>query len=208
MKHARLVFSFFNIRALHDLHHIRASLTTETSETITAAIVGSRLDFCNSLLAGTSVSNLTRLQLIQNTLARVVAQKPRFCHITLVLSDLHWLPVRHKISFKIATIIFRVPQFQQPTYLASLIPKYVLPQALCSSLSLSICVPSDKTTMANSIIVFVCCFKRMDCITKSSVVHSNFSCFYAFRRALKLKHHLFLLTYLDISAKSDKIKPA
>ena len=50
---------YFYIRALH---HIRASLTTEASKTIAAAIVGSRLDFCNSLLAGTSVSNLTRLQ--------------------------------------------------------------------------------------------------------------------------------------------------
>ena len=109
---------YFHIRALR---HIRASLTAEASKTIAAAIVGSRLDFCNSLLAGTSVSNLTRLQLVQNTLARVVAQKPRFCHITPVLSDLHWLPVRHRISFKIATVTFRVLQFQQPSYLASLI---------------------------------------------------------------------------------------
>ena len=50
--------------------------------------------------------------------------KPRFCHITPVLSDLHWLPVHHRISFKIATVTYRVLQFQQPTYLASLIPRY------------------------------------------------------------------------------------
>ena len=91
------------------------SLTTEASKTIAAAIVGSRLDFCNSLLAGTSVSNLARLQRVQNTLARVVAQKPRFCHITPVLFDLHWLPVRHRISFNIATVTYRVLQFQQPS---------------------------------------------------------------------------------------------
>ena len=138
---------FFHIRALR---HIRPSLTTEASKTIAAAIVGSRLDFCNSLLAGTSVSNLTRLQRVQNTLARVVAQKPRFCHITLVLSDLHWLSVRHRISFKIATVTFRVLQFQQPSYLASLIPRYVPARALRSSSSLSICVPPRKTTMAAS----------------------------------------------------------
>ena len=93
------------------LRHIRASLTTEASKTIAAAIVGSRLDFCNSLLAGSSVSNLTRLQRVQNSLARVVAQKRWFCHITPVLSDLHWLPVRHRISFKIATVTFRVLSF-------------------------------------------------------------------------------------------------
>ena len=38
--------------------------------------------------------------------ARVVAQKPRFRHITPVLSDLHWLPVRHRISFEIATVTY------------------------------------------------------------------------------------------------------
>ena len=48
---------FFHIRALC---HIRASLTNEASKTIAAAIAGSRLDYRNSLLAGTSVSNLTR----------------------------------------------------------------------------------------------------------------------------------------------------
>ena len=77
----------------------------EASKTIVAAIVGSRLDLCNSLLTGTSVLNLTRLQRVQNTLARVVAhdaQEPWFCHITPVLSDLHWLSVRHRIGFKIA----------------------------------------------------------------------------------------------------------
>ena len=126
---------YFHIRALR---HIRASLNTEASKTIAAAIVGSRLYFCNSLLAGTSVSNLARLQRVQNTLTRVVAQKPRFCHITPVLSDLHWLPIRPRISFKIATITYRVLQFQQPSYLASLIPRYVPARALRSSSSLSI----------------------------------------------------------------------
>ena len=50
--------SYFHIRALR---HIRSSLTTEAAKTIASAIVGSRLDYCNSLLAGTSVSNLARL---------------------------------------------------------------------------------------------------------------------------------------------------
>ena len=165
---------YFHIRALR---HIRASVTTEASKTIAAAIVGSRLDFCNSLLAGTSISNLTRLQRVQNTLARVVAQKPRFCHITPVLSNLHWFPVRHRISFNIATDTFKVLQFQQPSYLASHIPRYVPARALRSSSSFSICVPPHKTTMASSKSFSSHCLKYLECIAKSSVVHSNSSCF-------------------------------
>ena len=139
--------SYFHIRALR---HIRSSLTNEACKTIAAAIVGSRLDYCNSLLAGTSLSNLARLQLVQNTLARFVTEKSRFCRITPVLSDLHWLPVRHRIDFKIATITFKVLQFQQPSYLAAHNPRYVPTRSLRSSSSLSICVPTRKTTMAKS----------------------------------------------------------
>ena len=191
---------FFHIRALR---HIRASLTTEASKTVAAAIVGSRLDFCNSLLAGTSVSNLNRLQLVQNTLARKVAQKPRFCRITPVLSDLHWLPVRHRISFKIATITFKVLQFQQPSYLAPLIPRYQPARALRSSSSFSICVPPRKTTMASS--------KSFSSVASSlwNALPSHLSSIPtlpAFRRALK--HHLFLLAYPDSGAIFGKIKPA
>ena len=145
LKHAMLVISIFVRCVTFGLLSL-----LRLPKTIAAAIVGSRLDFCNSLLAGTSVSNLARLQRVQNTLARVDAQKPRFCHITPVFSDLHWLPVRRINRFKIATVTYRVLQFQQPSYLASLIPRYVPAQALRSSSSLSICVPTRKTTMAAS----------------------------------------------------------
>ena len=67
---------------------IRSYLTTEAAKTVTSVIVGSRLDYCNALLAGTSVHHLARLQLVQNTFARVVAQKSRFDHITPVMSEL------------------------------------------------------------------------------------------------------------------------
>ena len=133
----------------------------------------------------------------------MVAQKPRFCHITPVLSDLHWLPVRHRISFKIATVTYRVLQFQQPSYLASLIPRYIPTRALRSSSSLSICVPTRKTTMAAS--------KSFSSVASGiwNALPNHLSSaptLPVFRRALK--HHLFLLAYPDSSAKSGTIKPA
>ena len=118
LKHARrLIFTFVHCATFD------SPLTTEACKKIAAAIVRSRLDYCNSLFAGTSVPNLARLQRVQNTLARVVTGKSRFCHITPILSDLYWLPVRHRINFNIATITFKVLQFQQPSYLAALIPR-------------------------------------------------------------------------------------
>ena len=189
--------SYFHIRALR---HIRSSLTTEACKTVAAAIVGSRLDYCNSLLAGTSVSNLARLQLVQNTLARVVAQKPRFCHIKPVLADLHWLPIRHRIDFKIATIAFKVLHFQQPSYLAALVPRYVPTRSLRSSSSLSLCVPSRKTAMARSksfSSVASYTWNRLPCHL------SSISALPAFRK--RLKHHLFSSAFPGISSPSTDI---
>ena len=141
---------------------------------------------------------------VQNTLARVVTQKPRFCHITPVLSDLHWLPVvRHRISFKIARVTFRVRQFQQPSYLSSLIPRYVPARALRSSSSFSMCVLLRKTTMAASKSFSSVASNIWNALPNHL---SSISTLPAFRRALK--QHLFLLAYPDNSTKSGKIKPA
>ena len=66
--------SHYHIRALR---HIRQSVDLETAKTIECVIVGSRLDYYNSILHSTSAGNLKRLQTVQNTLARVVFGKKK-----------------------------------------------------------------------------------------------------------------------------------
>jgi len=51
--------SYFYIRALR---HIRPFLDSETSKIIACAIVGSRLDYVNSIFTGISSRNIHRLQ--------------------------------------------------------------------------------------------------------------------------------------------------
>ena len=194
--------SYFHIRALRQ-HHIQSSLTAEAAKKVATAIVGSRLDYCNSLLAGTSVSNLSRLQLVQNNRARVVVQKTRFDHITPVLSELHWLPVRHRINFKIvAAITHMVLQSQQPSYLAALIPHYAPVRSLRSSSFLSICVPLRKTSMAASRSFSSVAPKIWNALPGHL---SSIPTLPAFRRALK--HHFFLSAYPD-SRTFGGIKPS
>ena len=73
-----------------------------------SAIVGSRLDYCNALLVGISEANLDKLQCIQNTLTQAETGIRRRAHITLALADLHWLPIRARITTKIATLVFKI----------------------------------------------------------------------------------------------------
>ena len=78
------------------------SLTSNTSHNLKQlAKTGScRLDYCNSLLAGVADVYLRRLQSVQNAAARLVSGAHRHDHITPVLVDLHWLPVRQRIIYK------------------------------------------------------------------------------------------------------------
>jgi len=66
-------FCHYYVRALH---HIWPLLTLDTAKAMALAIVGSRLDCCNSVLYGILQVNVNRLQRMQNILARVVARAP------------------------------------------------------------------------------------------------------------------------------------
>jgi len=80
--------------------------------------VSSRLDYCNSLLYRISDGLLTKLQTVQNAAVHVVTGTRKFDHITPVLHQLHWLPVRQRITFKLAMITFKCLRGLAPSYLA------------------------------------------------------------------------------------------
>ena len=44
---------------------------------------------------------------------------PQSCSPLTLLQQLHWLPIKHRIDFKIANITFRTPHFSQLAYLRS-----------------------------------------------------------------------------------------
>jgi hypothetical protein len=94
--------SSFHIR---NIGRIRKYLNHNATEQIIHAFITSRLDNGNSLLYGLASNQLSRLQRIQNTAARILTLSKRSCHITPILKQLHWLPVRYRIIFKIVLYI-------------------------------------------------------------------------------------------------------
>ena len=56
-----------------------------------------------------------------NASARLVYCAPKYCHITPLLRELHWLPVRMCIDFKILLITFKILQGFAPSYLKNLV---------------------------------------------------------------------------------------
>jgi len=84
----------------------------------------SRLDYANSVLTGISVRNIHRLQRVQNSLARVVTRSTT--NSTSALNSLHWLPIRQRNGYKLATIgiVHRSLHNACPQYLSSLLHTY------------------------------------------------------------------------------------
>ena len=99
-------------------------LAQKDAEKLVHAFVTSQLDFCNSLLSGSSRKSLKTLQLVQNAAARVLTRTKKREHITPVLASLHWLPVKSRIEFKILLLTFKALNNMAPLYLKELIVPY------------------------------------------------------------------------------------
>ena len=76
---------------------------------------------CNSLYNGMTGKNLDRLQKLQNKSARIIHCKPPSTHITPLLKELHWLPVRERIHHKALTLVYKCLHNLSPNYLTNLL---------------------------------------------------------------------------------------
>ena len=79
-----------------------------------------------------------------NMLCYVITCKRKFNHVKLLLIELHWLPVRQRIVFKILLHTFKALHGATPTYLTELISPYVPRRALRSADQLLLEQPTHK----------------------------------------------------------------
>ena len=89
---------------LRRMGHFRRHLAVDATKKLVSSFVLSRLDYCNSLLAGLPENRLGRLQRVQNNVARLVLGRRGRNHAKPLLRSLHWLPVRARIEYKISRI--------------------------------------------------------------------------------------------------------
>ena len=100
---------------------IRKFLNHETVQILVNAFVTSRLDYCNSLLYGPPATQLNKLQRVQNAAARLICNISRFDHISPILFELHWLPIKYRINFKILLITYKALHGLAPNYITELL---------------------------------------------------------------------------------------
>ncbi len=130
--------------ALHNIRKIRPSQREYAAQLLVQALVISRLDYCNALLAGLPSNTIKPLQIIQNAAARLVFSEPKRAHVTPLFVSLHWLPVAARIQFKTRMLAYRTTTGSAPTYFHSLLRIYIPSRSLRSASERRLVVPSQR----------------------------------------------------------------
>ena len=106
---------------LHNIKRISRFIGKKKLEMVLHAFVTSRIDYCNGLLYGLPDCEIVKLQRVQNAAARLLTSSSKYSNITPVLKELHWLPVRFRIHFKILLLTFKALNGMAPDYIMELI---------------------------------------------------------------------------------------
>ena len=99
-------------------------LTKPVAERVVNVMVTSNLYYCNSLLYEISGHQLL-IQRIQNTAARLILHRDRWSSARVMLNELHWLPMRKRISFKVLLVLYKAMHGLTPDYINVLATPYV-----------------------------------------------------------------------------------
>ena len=173
---------------LRQIGCIRQYITADATKSLVNSLVTSKLDYCNSLLNGVSKVTLQKLQRVQNTAARIVTKTPKYDHITPILKELHWLPVHHRLEFKILTLTYKALHHEAPKYIVDMLEVYMPRRNLRSADGpVSLVVPRSRTVKYRNR-----CFQHAaPKLWNALPAGIRYACSLpAFKRALKT--HLFL----------------
>ena len=81
------------------------------------------MDYCNSLLFGSTHDVTSHLQRKQNYAARVIFRLPMSSSITIHLKSLHWLPVKVRSTYKISCLCYHCHSSSTLSYVTDMLQK-------------------------------------------------------------------------------------
>src|SRR6218665_2092445 len=106
---------------LRQLRVIARSLTFNAAVSLVRAFVFSRLDYCSSIFVGLPGVRMEKLRRVHRAAARLIGGIRKFDHISHYMRDvLHWLPFPQRISYRIASLVWRYLSGWAPSYLREL----------------------------------------------------------------------------------------
>ena len=100
---------------------IRKHISLESAKQLCYSLVLSHLDYCNVLFIGLPECNTAKMQKVQNWAARVVLKRTRYDSSHQCLFDLHWLPIKYRVEFKILLFVYKALNGCAPDYVSQLL---------------------------------------------------------------------------------------
>ena len=92
------------------LRQITCLVGQEVAAQLVSAFILSRLDYCNSVLAGLPRCTNEPLQRVLNAAARLVLNLRPRDHVTPALQQLHWLPIDYTVQDHLQTVSYNAPR--------------------------------------------------------------------------------------------------
>ena len=129
---------FYHIR---NIGKVRQYITNDACKILVQALVTSHLDYGNALLQGLPQVLIERLQRIQNCAARLITGSRKSEHTTPVLCELHCLPVKYRLGFKVNTFTYKVLNVLAPAYMSDIVQKHQPTRSLRSTVKSLLVVP-------------------------------------------------------------------
>ena len=105
--------------SLVQINRVKHLFDVKTLENVINALVFSKLFYCSTVWSGTSKKNVKKLQRVQNFAARLVTKARKYDHITPLLYQLKWLPVKSMLLYKVGVLAFKCVKGLVPSHLTA-----------------------------------------------------------------------------------------
>ena len=109
---------------LCQINRVKRSFDQETLESLIMSLVFGKMLYCSSVWSNTTLQNINRLQSIQNFASKIVTNSRKFDHVTPLLRELHWLPVKEQLFYRDSILTFKCHNDLAPQYLTSKFTKH------------------------------------------------------------------------------------
>ena len=106
--------------ALGQINRVKHVFNKELLITIINSLVFSKLFYCSSVWSMISEGNIKKLQSVQNFAARIIGGLRKYDHVTPILKELQWIPVKKHLFYRDAVLAFKCMNGLAPNYLSSL----------------------------------------------------------------------------------------
>ena len=83
------------------------------------AMVTGNLDYCNSILHGLTDGQLGSIHKLHNTAAKLMLRRYSRSSTTVILHELHWLPIKKRVIYTIIFMLYKSQQDMMPAYITA-----------------------------------------------------------------------------------------